>query len=95
MCSPYDLTSTYYPAFKHAVMEGKAKGVMCSYNEVNGIPSCANDFMNYTLRGKWCVPLAQHCTPCEGGLIRPSHGCRVWCTPRTRRTVLDLHHGRV
>lgn len=58
VCSPYDLTSTYYPAFKHAVTQGKAKGVMCSYNEVNGIPSCANDFMNYTLRGKWCVPCA-------------------------------------
>ena len=40
--SQYDLRSTYLPAFEHAVREGGAKGVMCSYNAINGVPSCAN-----------------------------------------------------
>lgn len=30
--SNYDLTSTYFPAFKAAVMEANALGVMCAYN---------------------------------------------------------------
>ena len=71
-CTPYDLTSTYYPAFKRAVTSGNAMGVMCSYNEVNGIPSCANQFMNMTLRGKWCV-FAPH------PHVVPYRSCSVLC----------------
>ena len=34
---PLDALSDYYlPAFKGCVMEGKVKGIMCSYNAVNG-----------------------------------------------------------
>jgi beta-glucosidase-like glycosyl hydrolase len=52
--SAYDLHSTYLPAFKTAVVDGKAKGVMCSYNAVNGVPSCANKFLlTSTLRDAW------------------------------------------
>eukprot|EP00047_Mylnosiga_fluctuans_P006447 m.246915 g.246915 ORF g.246915 m.246915 type:complete len:772 (-) comp15227_c0_seq1:9-2324(-) len=50
----YDLASTYMMPFAYAVIEGDAKGVMCSYNAVNGVPSCANDFLlNTTLRSSW------------------------------------------
>ena len=52
--SQYDLFSTYLPAFKQSVLEGDAKGVMCSYNSVNGVPSCANDWLLGTvLRDTW------------------------------------------
>ena len=52
--SAYDLHSTYLPAFKTAVVDGKAKGVMCSYNAVNGVPSCANKWLLDTVaRGEW------------------------------------------
>ena len=34
--SQYALAGTYWPAFKQSVMEGKAAGVMCSYNALNG-----------------------------------------------------------
>ena len=27
------------------VINGGAKGVMCSYNMVNGVPACADDFL--------------------------------------------------
>jgi hypothetical protein len=40
---PLDALADYYlPAFKGCVMEGKVKGIMCSYNAVNGVPMCAN-----------------------------------------------------
>jgi beta-glucosidase-like glycosyl hydrolase len=49
-----DLYEYYLPPFRSCVMEGHAKGIMCSYNAVNGVPSCANDFLlNDTLRNSW------------------------------------------
>jgi len=49
-----DLTDTYFPAFGSCANRGNASGVMCSYNAVNGVPSCASSFLlNETLRGKW------------------------------------------
>eukprot|EP00931_Biecheleriopsis_adriatica_P070744 TRINITY_DN44536_c0_g1_i1.p1 TRINITY_DN44536_c0_g1~~TRINITY_DN44536_c0_g1_i1.p1 ORF type:complete len:877 (-),score=200.93 TRINITY_DN44536_c0_g1_i1:62-2692(-) len=52
--SKADLAGTYFPAFKAAVREGGARGVMCSYNEVNGVPSCANKFLlQDVLRTAW------------------------------------------
>ena len=40
MVTPQDLTDTYLPAFH--VCSRFATGFMCSYNAVNGVPSCAN-----------------------------------------------------
>jgi len=40
--SDYDLYNTYYPAFKTSIIDGGAKGIMCSYNALNGIPTCAH-----------------------------------------------------
>ncbi|KAL3672396.1 hypothetical protein V7S43_003081 [Phytophthora oleae] len=47
--SPYDFADTYFPAFRSSIVDGKAKGVMCSYNSVNGIPMCANNALEKTL----------------------------------------------
>ena len=36
------------------VERGKVSGLMCSYNSVNGVPSCANDWLlNDVARGEW------------------------------------------
>ena len=52
--SDYDLASTYLPAFRTSVEDGNALGVMCSYNSINGKPSCANSFLlQDQLRTKW------------------------------------------
>eukprot|EP00163_Fabomonas_tropica_P007219 TRINITY_DN16905_c0_g1_i1.p1 TRINITY_DN16905_c0_g1~~TRINITY_DN16905_c0_g1_i1.p1 ORF type:complete len:740 (-),score=162.35 TRINITY_DN16905_c0_g1_i1:31-1968(-) len=52
--SDYDLYNTYLPAFEACVVKGGAGSIMCSYNEVNGVPSCANDFLNNQVaRGEW------------------------------------------
>jgi beta-D-xylosidase 4 len=51
--SDYDLADTYLPAFKMAVTEGQAQGLMCSYNAVNGIPTCASPFLRDALHTDW------------------------------------------
>jgi len=52
--SESDLVNTYLPAFRAAVVEGKADSVMCVYNSVNGTPGCANaDLLQKRLRQDW------------------------------------------
>ncbi|KAI8005237.1 putative beta-D-xylosidase 2 [Camellia lanceoleosa] len=52
--SKQDLADTYDVPFKACVVEGKVGGVMCSYNQVNGKPTCADpDLLRNTIRGQW------------------------------------------
>eukprot|EP00047_Mylnosiga_fluctuans_P007107 m.251131 g.251131 ORF g.251131 m.251131 type:complete len:817 (-) comp17080_c0_seq1:24-2474(-) len=51
--SPYDLTMTYLPGWQAVVQTGHALGVMCSYNSLNGIPTCGNPALTNVLRGQW------------------------------------------
>src|SRR5689334_16652135 len=52
--SKHDMEDTYLPAFRAAVVEGKAESVMCAYNRVNGQPACGSTFLlKDTLRGAW------------------------------------------
>ena len=45
---------TYLPSFKSCLKDAKVGSAMCSYNAVNGVPACANDFlMNQVARGRW------------------------------------------
>mmetsp|Transcript_23542 Transcript_23542/g.35225 ORF Transcript_23542/g.35225 Transcript_23542/m.35225 type:complete len:755 (+) Transcript_23542:77-2341(+) len=49
-----DEADTYRPAFESCVRNGKVSGIMCSYNEVNGVPSCASHgLMTDLLRNEW------------------------------------------
>jgi len=51
---PRDLLDTYLPAFKAAIVEGKADSLMCAYNSVDGVPACASlDLLEKRLRGEW------------------------------------------
>ncbi|MFA6114649.1 MAG: glycoside hydrolase family 3 C-terminal domain-containing protein [Sphingomonas sp.] len=52
--SPRDLNETYLPAFRRAVVDGKAHSLMCAYNAVDGAPACANpELLQTTLRTAW------------------------------------------
>jgi beta-glucosidase len=52
--SKHDEEDTYLPAFRAAVVEGRAGSVMCAYNAINGEPGCASQFLlQHTLRGAW------------------------------------------
>lgn len=47
--SPQDLAGYYTPQFRVAADDAKVYSVMCSYNAVNGVPSCANSFLLQTV----------------------------------------------
>ncbi|CAN1194971.1 Beta-D-xylosidase 1 [Linum perenne] len=52
--SKQDLADTYDVPFKACVMEGNVASVMCSYNQVNGKPTCADpNLLKGTIRGQW------------------------------------------
>jgi beta-glucosidase len=52
--SRHDQLDTYTPAFRAAIVEGKAGSVMCAYNAINGQPACASEFLlQDLLRDKW------------------------------------------
>ncbi|KAI0652437.1 glycoside hydrolase family 3 protein [Trametes meyenii] len=52
--SQQDLSEFYLPPFQSCVRDAKVASVMCSYNAVNGIPSCANKFLlQDVLRDYW------------------------------------------
>ena len=54
LVSKHDLEDTYLPAFRAAIVEAKARSVMCAYNRVNGQPACASDdLLKDHLRGAW------------------------------------------
>jgi len=63
--SLHDLHESYLAAYKIAFMEGEATGAMCSYNAVNGVPACADNYtLNEVLRKAWGRPDAHITTDC-------------------------------
>jgi beta-glucosidase len=51
--TPHDLADTYTPAFRASIVEGKADSLMCAYNDVDGVPACANEKLFELLRKQW------------------------------------------
>ncbi|NIJ32227.1 glycoside hydrolase family 3 C-terminal domain-containing protein [Sphingomonas oligoaromativorans] len=52
--SAHDLEDTYLPAFRAAIVDGKAGSIMCAYNRVDGQPACGSDLLlRQHLRGAW------------------------------------------
>ena len=47
--SDQDLIETYMPPFESCIRDAKVASIMCSYNAVNGVPSCANQFILETI----------------------------------------------
>lgn len=49
-----DMGDYYLPAFKTCVRDAFATSIMCSYNAVDGVPSCASEYLLQTLlRDTW------------------------------------------
>ncbi|ESQ40908.1 hypothetical protein EUTSA_v10012739mg [Eutrema salsugineum] len=49
-----DMDDTFQPPFKSCVVDGNVASVMCSYNKVNGKPTCADpDLLSGVIRGQW------------------------------------------
>lgn len=52
--SAHDLEDTYLPAFRAAIVEGRAGSVMCAYNAIHGVPVCALPWLlGERLRNDW------------------------------------------
>ncbi|KAI1453539.1 glycoside hydrolase superfamily [Annulohypoxylon moriforme] len=52
--SPQDLVEYYLPPFQQCARDSNVGSIMCSYNEVNGVPACANTYLLETiLRDHW------------------------------------------
>lgn len=52
--SQQDLVDSYLAPFQQCVEAGNAAGLMCSYNAVNGVPTCAwHWLLNETAREGW------------------------------------------
>ena len=52
-----NMWETYMPAFRACVVEAQGGHVMCSYNAVNGVPTCGNEeLLNGILRRQWKWP---------------------------------------
>lgn len=49
-----DLAEYYLRPFQECTRDSKAGSIMCAYNAVNGVPSCANEYLMQTiLRDHW------------------------------------------
>ncbi|KAK1351654.1 putative beta-D-xylosidase 6 [Heracleum sosnowskyi] len=48
-----DMQDTYQPPFRSCIQQGKASCLMCSYNEVNGIPACGDKELLQKARKDW------------------------------------------
>ncbi|XP_039019433.1 beta-xylosidase/alpha-L-arabinofuranosidase 1-like [Hibiscus syriacus] len=49
-----DMDDTFQPPFKSCVIDGNVASVMCSYNQVNGKPTCADpNLLAGVIRGQW------------------------------------------
>ena len=85
--SQFDLYDTYLRQYKMAFgkEEGNAMATMCSYAGINGVPSCANDWLlNKVLREDWKRPEVMVVSDCtavknlylgnvEHGLLKPGN----------------------
>lgn len=75
-----DQRTTFQPAFRAGVHAG-ALGAMCSYNAINGVPSCVSrELLTGLLRGEW------RCGEADGGL------CVVRSDYNAIEFASDRHH---
>ena len=45
---------TYSPVFRECVVRSKVQHIMCSYNSINGVPTCGSkDILTTVLRDQW------------------------------------------
>jgi len=89
--SRHDEEDTYLPAFRAAIVDGKAESAMCAYNRINGQPACASDFLlTDTLRGAWSFKgyMTSDC-----GAIRDIHEGHHFTDSLAAAAAVSLKHG--
>lgn len=69
LVSPFDLADSYTPAFKAAISQARAAGVMYAANSLNGSPCCTDSNVSDALLDSWKVPGAPFYRCTDGGQI--------------------------
>lgn len=68
--SSQDLSEYYMPPFKSCVRDAQVDSVMCSYNRLNGVPTCADPYVLQTiLREHWGWEAPGHWVTSDCGAI--------------------------
>jgi beta-D-xylosidase 4 len=47
--SDQDIVETQLPPFESCIRDARVASIMCSFNEINGVPACANQFFLQTI----------------------------------------------
>ncbi len=47
--SDQDIVETHLPSFQSCIRNARVASIMCSFNEINGVPACANQFFLQTI----------------------------------------------
>jgi len=111
VASQRDLRETYLPAFRTAILEGRAAGLMCAYNRTNGEPACANRQLSDILFGEWKFKghVVSDCgaiddiykghkfveTEAEASAIAVKHGTDLTCGREYRSLVQAVKDGLI
>ncbi|KAH9664197.1 putative beta-D-xylosidase 6 [Citrus sinensis] len=53
MITEQDTEDTFQPPFRSCIEQGKASCIMCSYNQVNGVPACLRGDLFQKARNEW------------------------------------------
>ena len=91
-----DLHETYLAQYEIAFRDGNASGVMCSYDGLNGRPSCAHSYiLNDVMRRAWSRPDALYAITIQTITV---WAITVWaitalCVVQTRRATCHNYVG--
>jgi beta-D-xylosidase 4 len=92
--STQDLAEYYLPGFRSCFRDAKAGAVMCSYNAVNGHPSCANNYLLETiLRGHWGWNSSSHWVTGDCGAVGGVYGSHHDGQSNEQGTAFALTNG--
>ncbi len=89
--SRHDQVDTYEPAFRSALVDGKAGSTMCSYNAINGQPACANQYLlQDLLRGSWGF---QGYVVSDCGAVRDIYSGHHYRATQAEASAISLERG--
>ncbi|PRW58847.1 putative beta-D-xylosidase 7 [Chlorella sorokiniana] len=94
--SPADMRDSFLPAFEACVKDAQAASFMCSYNRVNGQPSCVNrELLQGTLREQLGFQgyVVTDCTALSRMVQKPPEGPRIANGNRARASAMALQAG--
>ena len=88
----FDLLDTLLPPYGRGLQRGRSSGTMCSYNSLNGVPSCADSWLLTSMvREFWGRPDATHTSDC--GAVESEFTAKGWATSIADATARSMTAG--